>query len=89
MKNPSFYDVFEEMWKCVLRKLNNYVGNADNINIGVLAMEHGGTNANNGADGLANLFAAGETVLSSYQYGNTLPQPGIPGRIFFKKVSEQ
>ena len=27
-------------------------------------------------------------VLSSLQYGNTLPTPGTPGRIFFLRVSE-
>ena len=48
----------------------------------------GGTNATNGATGLKNLFAAGATVLSSHQYGDTLPDPGTPGRIFFKKVTE-
>lgn len=66
------------------------VTNADNINCGILAIDYGGTSSNDGATGLANLFAAGATVLSSYQYGDTLPDPGIPGRIFFvkKMVSE-
>lgn len=54
---------------------------------GVTPMENGGTNANDGADGLKNLFAAGATVLSSHQYGDTLPSPGTPGRIFFKRVT--
>ena len=47
----------------------------------------GGTGAANGAEGLKNLFADGPTVLSAHQYGDTLPSPGTPGRIFFKKVS--
>lgn len=51
------------------------------------AITAGGTGATNGADGLKNLFAAGPTVLSAHQYGDTLPSPGIPGRIFFRKVS--
>lgn len=55
---------------------------------GVTPIESGGTNANNGVDALKNLFAAGETVLSSNQYGDTLPDPGIPGRIFFLVVNE-
>lgn len=46
----------------------------------------GGTGATNGATGLKNLFAAGNTVLSSYQYGTSLPSAGTKGRIFFKKV---
>lgn len=33
------------------------------------------------------LNAAGSAVLSSSQYGDTLPEPGVPGRIFFKKVA--
>lgn len=55
--------------------------------MGAVPLKNGGTGANNGATGLANLFAAGYTVLSSYQYGDTLPAAGVPGRIFFKKVS--
>lgn len=47
----------------------------------------GGTGSTNGATGLKNLLAAGNTILSSYQYGTTLPTPGNAGRIFFKKVS--
>lgn len=53
----------------------------------VVAMTAGGTGATDGATGLKNLFAAGATVLSSHQYGDTLPAAGIPGRIFFKKVT--
>ena len=40
------------------------------------------------ADGLNEVFAAGNTVLSSYQYGDELPAAGTVGRIFFKKLSE-
>lgn len=46
----------------------------------------GGTGANNGATGLANLFASGATIISPNQYGDTLPDAGTEGRIFFKKV---
>lgn len=53
----------------------------------VLPVANGGTGSSNGATGLANLFSAGATVLSSHQYGDTLPAAGTPGRIFFKKVS--
>lgn len=54
---------------------------------GVIAMTSGGTGATDGATGLKNLFAAGVTVLSSHQYGDTLPDPGTPGRVFFKRVT--
>lgn len=37
---------------------------------------------------LQNLFVDGVTVLSSYQYGDELPEAGTVGRIFFKKLSE-
>lgn len=50
------------------------------------AITKGGTGATSGATGLKNLFASGATVLSSYQYGTTLPSAGTPGRVFFKKV---
>lgn len=52
---------------------------------GAVPISGGGTGASDGATGLANLFAAGETVLSSYQYGEELPAAGTEGRIFFKK----
>jgi cytoskeletal protein RodZ len=55
---------------------------------GVLPLKNGGHGASNGSEGLKNLLAAGPMVLSSYQYGDTLPAPGTPGRIFFLKVSD-
>lgn len=54
---------------------------------GTIPMNRGGTGATSGAEGLKNLFAAGATVLSANQFGATLPNPGTPGRIFFKKVT--
>lgn len=54
----------------------------------IVPIENGGTNSANGATGLANLFAAGATVLSSNQYGDELPEAGTAGRIFFKRVIE-
>lgn len=54
---------------------------------GTVAMEKGGTGSTDGAEGLKNLLAAGNTILSSYQYGTSLPAAGNAGRIFFKKVS--
>lgn len=41
----------------------------------------------NTAAGLKAAFADGPTVLSSYQYGDTLPAAGTPGRLFFLKIS--
>ena len=54
----------------------------------ITPIENGGTNASDGAIGLANLFASGDTILSSYQYGDELPPAGIKGRIFFKRLVE-
>jgi hypothetical protein len=53
---------------------------------GMLTVDKGGTGATDGANGLKNLFAAGDTVLSAHQYGTTLPSPGTVGRIYLKKV---
>lgn len=56
----------------------------------VKPVSKGGTGASNGAVGLKNLFASGSTILSLYQYGDTLPTDNSPdtvGRIFFKKLS--
>lgn len=55
--------------------------------IGTLPVSNGGTGATNGSAALKNLLSAGSTVLSPYQYGNSLPTAGTKGRIFFKKVS--
>lgn len=66
----------------------------DNLGLGAVAVENvlpttkGGTGATDGATGLQNLFAAGNTVLSGFQYGDTLPEAGVAGRIFFKKVEQ-
>lgn len=54
----------------------------------IVPIENGGTNSSNGATGLANLFASGTTVLSSYQYGDELPEAGTVGRIFFKRLTD-
>lgn len=40
------------------------------------------------AEGLNGVIADGETVLSSYQYGDELPAAGTVGRIFFKRLTE-
>lgn len=53
---------------------------------GAVTIAKGGTGSSNGATGLKNLLAAGVTILSSYQYGTSLPAAGTAGRIFFKKV---
>ena len=37
---------------------------------------------------LAEHFASEQMVLTSLQYGDTLPDPGIAGRVFFKRVIE-
>ena len=54
----------------------------------IVPIENGGTSSSNGATGLANLFASGTTVLSSHQYGDTLPDAGTVGRIFFKRLTD-
>lgn len=54
----------------------------------IIPIANGGTNASDGATGLKNLFASGVTVLSSYQYGDELPEAGTVGRIFFKRLTD-
>ena len=54
----------------------------------IVAIENGGIGSSDGATGLANLFAAGATVLSSNQYGDELPEAGTAGRIFFKRLTD-
>lgn len=40
------------------------------------------------AEALRVMLASGNAVLSSHQYGTSLPAAGVKGRIFFKKVSD-
>ena len=61
--------------------------NNKEIRTGIVEVNNGGTGATDGATGLKNLFASGATVLSSNQYGDELPEVGVVGRIFFKKIS--
>lgn len=65
---------------------NNTIKQINKANI-IFNIANGGTGSNDGAEGLANLFASGATILSNYQYGDTLPDSGTPGQIFFKKVT--
>lgn len=56
-----------------------------------LSILQGGTGATTIEEARANLgiapaFSSGETILSSYQYGDTLPEEATEGRIFFKKA---
>ena len=63
-----------------------------------LAVEYGGTGATDITTARANLGITNKTltqhlseedmILSSHQYGTTLPDPGTPGRLFFLKASE-
>ena len=69
------------MWKTI----STYRTSANDL-YGVIPTEKGGTGADNGADGIKNLLAAGATVLSPNQYGDVLPQAGTPGRLFFVKL---
>jgi hypothetical protein len=45
---------------------STWIPSASDITSGTLAIARGGTGASKGADGLKNLFAAGNTILSSY-----------------------
>lgn len=56
------------------------------VKFGVLPIAQGGIGSSNGATGLKSLFAAGNTILSTYQYGTSLPSTATKGRLFLKKV---
>lgn len=79
--NKKVYETKENVENLLNAKFDKPVNN-------IVPIANGGTNASNGATGLKNLFAAGNTILSSYQYGDTLPAAGNAGRIFFKKLTE-
>lgn len=60
----------------------------ENVENRITPIANGGTGSSDGATGLNNLFASGVTVLSSYQYGDELPDAGTVGRIFFKRLTD-
>ena len=79
--NTETYETKEN----VERLLNDKFDKPEN---NIVPIANGGTNASDGATGLKNLFADGITVLSSYQYGDELPEAGTVGRIFFKRLTD-
>ena len=64
-----------------------------NLGLGSVATENvvpvtmGGTGSESGATGLANLFAAGPTILSANQYGSYFPSNPVDGQLFFLKMT--
>lgn len=82
--NKLTYETKENV-NTVETSLNNRI---DGVANRITPIANGGTNASDGATGLANLFADGATVLSSYQYGDELPEAGTVGRIFFKRLTD-
>lgn len=83
--NKSTYETKESVENLVGDLLETKFDKPEN---NIVPIVNGGTNASDGATGLANLFASGNTVLSSYQYGDELPEAGTVGRIFFKRLVE-
>lgn len=77
--NTQTYETKENIENLLAEKFDKPENN-------IVSIENGGTNSADGATGLANLFAAGATVLSSHQYGDELPEAGTVGRIFFKRL---
>ena len=69
-------------WKAI----DKQVTSAQDI-YGTVPIEKGGHGADNAQEGMQNLLAAGAVILSSHQFGDTLPTAGTPGRLFFKKVT--
>ena len=80
-KADGLYIIADELRNSIDTKFDKPTDN-------IVPIANGGTGSSSGSTGLENLFASGVTVLSSYQYGDTLPDAGVAGRIFFKKLSE-
>jgi hypothetical protein len=55
----------------------------------VLDIINGGTGATDASTALYNLLVNSPMILSSYQYGDELPDEPTKGRIFFKRVNKQ
>lgn len=84
---PTTLDTLGEIATAIGSKADaDHEHSAENIISGTIPIERGGTGQTSGSEALNVFFAAGNTVLSVYQYGTELPSAGTPGRIFFKKV---
>lgn len=86
--NTSTYETKENVTNLGNKIENLLDAKFDKPENDIVPMEKGGTGANTGEGGLKNLFADGWTILSSYQYGDELPDAGTVGRIFFKRLVE-
>lgn len=94
MDNPSIYDVFERMWKYILGKFNNYVPtevfnnhieNQDNPHY-VTAEQVGALPITGGV--MENTLTVNGIVLTEgIDYGSGDPGGGVPGQLYFKKVT--
>lgn len=74
----------------VVEKVENFYNNSEEKNI-IIPVENGGTGNKDGAKGLANLFAAGATILTkgaSGQYGTELPSNPKEGQLFFQQADD-
>lgn len=71
-----------------LKALHDYNKETYITKTDIIPMGNGGTGADSGDLALQNLFADGWTVLSPYQYGDELPEACVPGRIFFKRLTD-
>ena len=98
MENPSFYDVFEEMWKCVLRKLNNYVQNStldehvqNQKNPHVVTAEQAGAMPIAGGAMEGAITLNGIVLTEGVDYGDGEPEDVVgnvePGQLYFKRVT--
>lgn len=85
VKTYSTKEEIDDFGQMLYRELDTKFARPEND---IIPIANGGTNSANGATGLANLFAAGATVLSSNQYGDELPEAGTVGRIFFKRLTD-
>lgn len=94
MENPSIYNVFERMWQHILSKCNNYVqidvldnhtantGNPHSVTaeqVGALPIT-GGTMENA-------ITLNGVILTEGIDYGTGDPGSGVPGQLYFKKVT--
>lgn len=86
--NKATYETKENVTNLSTNFTNSLNAKFDKPENNIVPITNGGTNASDGATGLKNLFADGVTVLSSYQYGDTLPDAGTVGRIFFKRLTD-
>ena len=94
MENPSTYGVFEQLWRHVLARFNNYVSNEtfeihieDQTNPHSVTAEQAGALPITGGVMENTVTLNGIILTEGTDYGSDDPGDGVLGQLYFKRVT--